>query len=257
MPSAKPRILLRLAYAAAAQEYLRSLLPEHFMEATSQASQRGITLASLALVKARRPDVQVFNELLVQYPRPRTDKPGQVVPDNMIVVHPELSLADASFDIPFEAGSPFCVVDYVSSNTKRKDYDDNLHKYEQELKVPYYLLVYPEGQEVALFKHNNRRYVSVKPNESGRFEIPELNLEVALLAGRVRYWYHGDLLSLPGQLQMDLDEAKRRLAVAEKQLVAANSQLDAERQTRLALEEELTRLQGQLGQKRRGPGKDM
>ena len=54
-------------YEAYAQEYLRSLPPEHFMEAIPQARQREITLESLALVKARRPDFHVFNELLVQY----------------------------------------------------------------------------------------------------------------------------------------------------------------------------------------------
>src|SRR5688572_7655358 len=63
-----PRRLQEVAYERAAQEYLRNLPLEHFMEATAQATQREITLASLALVRARRPDFHVFNELLVQYP---------------------------------------------------------------------------------------------------------------------------------------------------------------------------------------------
>jgi len=285
MHSPKPRILMRLAYAEAAQQFLRSLPPEHFMEATAQATQREITLESLALVRARRPDVQVFNELLVQYPRPRTDKPGQVVPDNMIVIHPEPSHAEGSFDVPFEAGSPFCVLEYVSNSNKRKDYDDNMHKYERELKVPYYLLFYPDGRELTLYHHNKRRYVSVKPNEDDRLAIPELDMEVALLEGWVRYWYLGDFLALPAQLQSELDEAKRRLAVAQRELdisksqlvstnnqlistnnrlVAANTQRDdaktklsAERRAREAAEKELARLRTQLGQKRRNNGKEM
>ena len=47
------------------------------MEATAQGTQREITLASLALVKARRPQVHVFNELLVQYPVRGRRKPQQ------------------------------------------------------------------------------------------------------------------------------------------------------------------------------------
>ena len=80
-----PRAIIAVEYAEAAQAYLRSLPSEHFMEATAQATQRKITLESLDLVHARRPEVQVFNELLVQYPRPRTRQPGQIVPDNMVI----------------------------------------------------------------------------------------------------------------------------------------------------------------------------
>ena len=68
MPTTRPPILLRIEYEEAAEAYLRSLPLEHFMESTAQATQRKITLESLDLVQARRPDVQVFNELLVQYP---------------------------------------------------------------------------------------------------------------------------------------------------------------------------------------------
>ena len=42
------------------------------MEATPQATQREITLESLALVRAARSDFHLFNELLVQYPREGT-----------------------------------------------------------------------------------------------------------------------------------------------------------------------------------------
>ena len=62
-----PRAILEVHYEAAAEEYLRKLKPENHMEATPQATQREITLASLALVHERRPEVQFFNELLVQY----------------------------------------------------------------------------------------------------------------------------------------------------------------------------------------------
>ena len=70
MATDKPLSLLHLEYEEAAQAYLymlRTEHPEHFMEATPQAYQRKITLESLDLVSARNPEVQVFNELLVQY----------------------------------------------------------------------------------------------------------------------------------------------------------------------------------------------
>jgi hypothetical protein len=51
MPTEKPRILLDLQYYEAAQEYLRSLPPEHFMEANAQALQRKIFLESMDVVR--------------------------------------------------------------------------------------------------------------------------------------------------------------------------------------------------------------
>jgi len=81
MASKLPLGLLRYAYAKAADDYLRSLPLEHFMESTPQATQRKITLESFDLVHARRPDVHVFNELLVQFPLRGRRRPAQVVPD--------------------------------------------------------------------------------------------------------------------------------------------------------------------------------
>ena len=106
MASARPRALIAVAYEEAAQAYLRSLPLEHFMEATAQAKQREITLESLALLKARRPDVQVFNELLVQYPLPGQRRPGQVVPDNMVVLSKQPIKAMTSFNLPLEPAGP-------------------------------------------------------------------------------------------------------------------------------------------------------
>jgi hypothetical protein len=62
------RTLVEIKYYKAAQEYLRKLPLEHFIEVTPHARQREITLESLDLVAARRSDFHLFNELLVQYP---------------------------------------------------------------------------------------------------------------------------------------------------------------------------------------------
>ena len=145
MPTKVPRHLLHLRYFEAEQEYLKSLPPEHFMEVTPQATQRKITLESFDLITAVRPEVQVFNELLVQYERKQKgedkDKKrlGQVVPDNMVVLHDERIKAEGSFNLPLQPVRPFLVLEYVSKSNKRKDYDDNMLKYEHEIKVQYYL----------------------------------------------------------------------------------------------------------------------
>jgi len=209
MISELPTPLQLIAYEEEAQAYLRSLPLEHFMEAIAQSRQREITLESLALLKARRSDVHVFNELLVQYPRPGQRKPGQVCPDNMVVLTEERIRAKSSYNVPLEPARPFWVLEYVSESNKRKDYEESHRKYEGELKVPYYLVFHPDDQELTLFRHNRRRYVKVKPNEHGRFAIPELDLEIGLLDEWVRYWYRGDLLPLPADMQQQLDATRR------------------------------------------------
>lgn len=234
MPQTLPRSLLRIRYEEAAEAYLRSLPLEHFMEATAQATQRAVTLASLALVQAKRPDFQVFNELLVQYPYGRTQKIRQVVPDNMVVVAPELIRANSSYDIPFQPGKPFLVLEYVSKGNKRKDYEESFRKYERDLKIPYYLVFYPDGQELTLYRHTGKRFVSVKANDQGRFSIAELQMEVAILDGWVRYWYRGELLPLPADLQRDLEETRKQLA--------------SEREARLSAEREVAQLRAEVAQ---------
>ncbi len=225
MASAKPKILTEIAYESAAQDYLRSLTLEHFMEATDQATQRQITLESLAVLKVYRPEVHVFNELLVQYPRPGERKPGQVVPDNMVMLSNQPIHARSSFNLPLEKARPFWVLEYVSTNNRRKDYDDNFDKYEKELKVPYFLLFYADSQDLTLYHHTGKKYVSVKPNNRSRYPIPVLDLEVALLDEWVRYWHKGKLLPLPGDLLRELDATTRELNELKKRLERTEREL--------------------------------
>jgi Uma2 family endonuclease len=237
MSTAKPRHLLRLEYEKAAQAYLRSLPPEHFMEATPQATQREITVESLALVKAQRPDVQYFNELLVQYPHGRRPQVRQVVPDNMVVVHDEPIHAVGSFDVPLQPVGPFWVLEYVSQHSERKDYEDSFRKYERELKVPYLLMFHPEGQELTLYRHGGRKYRTVVPNAAGRCAVPELDLEVAILDGWVRFWYKGQLVPLPADLLRQLETVRRQLRQAQQEARQAQQEAQQAREdTRQAQE---------------------
>jgi Uma2 family endonuclease len=233
-------------FEEAEQAYLRSLPAEHFMEATDHARQREITLESFALIRVLRPEIQCFNELLVQYPRGKRKKLGQVVPDNFVVVHTEPIQAKGSFSTSLQPVRPLLVMQYVSKYNKRKDYDDNYEKYEEELKVPYYLLFYPDGEELTLFRLGEKGYVSVKPNEAGRYAIPELELEAALLDGWMRYWFRGELLPLPGDLLRQINAAKTELTKTKGELTATKSELSAERKAREASEAELTRMREEL-----------
>src|SRR5262249_37363196 len=73
------------------------------------------------------------------------------------------------------------------------------------------------------YRHTGKKYASVPANEQGRHPIPELNLEIGLLDGWVRFWYQGQLLPLPADLQRELEEAKRQ-AEQEKQRAAESLQ---------------------------------
>lgn len=262
METTTPRRLIEIMYWNEAQDYLRSLPLEHFMEATPQATQRKITLESLDLVQARRPDVQPFNELLVQYPIPGERKPGKVVPDNMVVLWHEKIEAETSYDVPFQPVGPFWVLEYVSKNTRRKDYNDNFDKYEKYLHVPYFLLFYPEIQDLTLYRFKDQKYVTVLPNDQGRYPLPELEIEVAILGEWVRFWFRGELLPLPAELQAMLDETRlrweeekhradveqQRADEQQRRADRAEQQAEQERNARLALEQELEQLRTQLRQ---------
>jgi Uma2 family endonuclease len=258
--STVPRHLLRLRYAQAAEDYLRSLKPENFMEAAAQGTQRKITLESFDLIHAARPAVQAFNELLVQYPYGRWKEIRQVVPDNFAIICEDQIDPGGSYDVVFQPVPPFLVLEYVSKYNKRKDYEKNLRRYERELKTPFYLVFYPDNQELTVFQLRGRKYSSVKPNQNDRYPIPDLDLEVALLDGWVRYWFRRDLLPLPADLQhelvrtrQELAKEKRRADQEKRRADELQSQIEHDRQTRLEIERELAQLRAQLAAQPRRP----
>jgi Uma2 family endonuclease len=234
---------LREYLDAEADAYLEALPLSHFMEATTQATQRKITLESFDLVHAARPEVQCFNELLVQYRRGKRKKTGKVVPDNFVVVHPEPIDALKSFDLQTQTARPLLVLEYVSKETRRKDYDENFEKYEEELRVPYYLLFYPDNDELTLFRLGEKGYTAVPPNAAGRVAIPELELEAGLLGGWVRFWFRGELLPLPGDLLVERDAAR-------EQRDEARGERDAERAARQAAEQRATAAEAEVAKLR-------
>ncbi len=148
-------------YREAAEALLESLPLEAFAQAVAQADQRKLTVLTLDVLHAHRPEVQIFNELLVQYPYGAQEEIRQVVPDNMLVVSEQPIKADLSYDLPFQPVRPFWVLDYVSELNQRKDYEENRRKYEYDLNVPYYLRFACEAKELTLYRHTGARYVAV------------------------------------------------------------------------------------------------
>lgn len=121
---------------------------------------------------------------------------------------------------------PFWTLDYVSKHSERKDYQESFRKYERELKVPYYLVFYPEAQELTLFHLQGKKYQTVPPNDAGRCPLPELDLEMTIWEGWARFWYRGKLLPLPDDLQRDLDETRQQLRRTRIKLRKAHAEIE-------------------------------
>jgi len=225
---AKPSTWTVADYERAAQEYGRSLPLEHYMEAVPQATQRAITLASLALVKGQRPDFQLFSELLIQY-----WEGGQirrVVPDNMVQLSTTPLQTQGSFNIELEADGPFWVLEYVARTEKGKDYVDSFRRYERDLKVPYCLLYDPDPLTLQLYRHAGKKYNLIPANSEGRYPLPELELEVGLLESWARFWYRGQLLPLPAELQEQWQQQLELTAEAQQRAEQAEQLAKREKQ---------------------------
>jgi hypothetical protein len=207
--------------------------------------------------------------LLVLYQLPDNDEIQRVVPGNMVVLAEQRPVVDRSWNIPLQPVRPFLMFEYVSPSHLRKDYEDNLIRYEQHLQTPYYLLFQPEAQQLILYHLVGSRYVSVKPNSQGRYPIPELEMEIGIVDGWVRYWFRGELLELPNVMRRELRESREATQRAQEQAnnatrraeqfeaqaekareeaEVARREADQERAARLALLQELETLRRQLGQ---------
>jgi len=210
MAKLKPRPWTAADYDRAAAAYCRRLPLEHFMEAIPAARQREITVESFALLRHHCPDIQCFNELLIQYWF--QGRIRRVVPDNFVRRCDRPPATESSFNLELETVGPLLTMEYVSPSNMRKDYKQNFIKYERELKVPYYLLFYPQWQDLRLHRLEGESYRVLSPNARGRMEVEELELETAILGNWVRFWHRGQLLELPGELQQQRAAAEAEVA---------------------------------------------
>lgn len=239
---------LRRVYARDAMSYSRSLTEENLMESYAQGTQRKITVQSFDVIRTMRPDIQCFNEILIQYLRPgeNPDKPGRVVPDNMVVVHPEPIENFGSWMMPIRKIIPTLVMEYVSDSNTRKDYEASYAKYEEFVQAPYYLVFDPDEQKLDVFRLARGKYLELLPNAEGRLPISELELEVAILEGWVRFWFRGELVPLAPDLAIQAREDREARVLAERERDAANKRADAALARAAAAEAELAKLREQL-----------
>jgi hypothetical protein len=216
------KLELKYRYSAAAYGYIERRCHDDTEPAV--AKQRVITHWSLEIVRGARADLQPFTNLFIQFPQADTEEPDQVAPDNWAVVHTEPLKTGVSFDTPFQPVGPFIVAQYVTTDTNKWE-QASRRKYEKELKVPYYLLFYPDADEFTLFRLGEKGYSTVVPNANGRCLIPELELEVGLLGKWMRYWFRGELLPLPGDLLKERDAERSARLAAEKRAAEAEAEL--------------------------------
>src|SRR5262249_18297048 len=101
-----------------------------------------------------------------------------------------------------------------------------------------------------LYHHTGKKYLTVKPNKHGRYAIPELDLEVGLLDGWPRYWYQGELLLLPADLQRDLNEARRRADEEKRRADEEKRRADEEKRRADELQRRLAAAERELEQYR-------
>jgi Uma2 family endonuclease len=242
--------ILDLLYAEqAARDYCATLPLKHFMESTPQQTQRKVTVASFELVHADRPDVWCYNELLIQYPQSeRAGHFGRVIPDNLIVLHDRELNGTGSFTTTLEQARLFMALEYVSEGSKRKDYVDNMARYEQDVRMPYYLLFEPEKKLLTLYRRSAKlkRFVSVKPNAAERYPIPKLELEVGLYEDWMRFWFRGRMLPLPAELDEMLEHTAERLRAKERELSATEQKLGQTEQKLGQTEQKLSTAEAEI-----------
>ena len=184
--------------------------------------------------------------MLILYPSGNKSRPNRVCPDNFVVVFNGELEVDGSFRIPMQPASPIIVMEYVSPNYQAKDYEDNYRRYGSDLKIPYYLLYNPAKDSLILWHHTGKRFKAQTANSSGRFEIPELELEAGLVDGWIRYWFRGELIGLPSEMLGQLKSTKDQLDATKNERDTVKIERDAERQKRIELEAEIARLKDQL-----------
>lgn len=189
-----------------ALEFAAALTPEDVMENSWAGTQRSLTLSMFDILRTREPRVQPFNEMLVQFEENGVIK--GVVPDNMIVVSDEPLRHRTSFPVPVEPVLPLLVIEYVSKGGDKKDYVVNRRRYAL-VGVPYYVICDPQKSKLEVHHLQDDGYVRLEPGLNNRVSVPELDLEIGLLNGWMRFWHRGELLPIPAESERQKEALQR------------------------------------------------
>lgn len=223
------RIVTEEEYQRAEARYFREETLEDMSESEESFVQREITLAALNHLKACFPDISIFNELLVLYPL--AEGIGRVVPDNFIARHVPQAAWKSSFRVT-STNRPFWVVEYVSPSTPNKDYVESFEKYE-DLQIPYCTMFEHPVQKLTMFHSVGNRYEPMRADSLNRYSIPELDLQVGIMDGWMRFWFRGELLPTLFEGTVQLRAASQKL-VEMDQLLSEAHERDLRRVIKLA-----------------------
>lgn len=179
--------------------------------------QRELTGWAFAVLRAERPDVQLFTDRVIQFESPGEKHPGQLGPDHFVAVHPTPLDRRGGYNIPYEPVRPLLVMNYVDAPGRKFD-AVRREMCERDLAVRYYLRFDLTGRDLTLFRLADGFYRADRANPAGRLAVPELELEVALLDGWVRFWFRGELLPRPEDILHERRASEAELARLREEL---------------------------------------
>jgi hypothetical protein len=170
------------------------------MESAVQGKQRSITLQSFDVISLRRPDIHCFNRISVWCPKGNSGNRRFVTPDHTIVIHSGPVPLDTDPVYLSAAVQPILAVNYVSADCPRPA-DFERQRREAEAGITYSLVFDADRRSVTGYHLTRpRRYVPLKCDEWNRLAVPELDLEVLVRDGWMRYWFRGELMPLATEL---------------------------------------------------------
>ena len=146
-----------------------------------------------------------------------------------------------TFKVWVEGARPCFALEVTSKKTRREDLGDKMAKYRDDLLLPEYFLFDPTGdwidEHLRAFRLSEGVYQKLAFDPRGRLQSRELGLEVALVAGHVRFFEPGAAEPLPTRMER-IERGERERARA-----------DAAEQELAKLREQLARLERESGGK--------
>jgi Uma2 family endonuclease len=188
-----------------------------------------------------RHDFYISGNLTVYYSSQQTRHREFLGPDIFIVLDTE-KRDRRSWTIWEEGGKyPNVVIELLSNSTAAIDKGKKKELYQTIWRLPEYYWFHPETLEFAGFRLINGTYEPMTPNEAGRLRSEELDLELGINEGKLRWFTsEGELIPLPEVAEAQAREQAEQAAIQERQArEQAEQAVIQERQARERLEEYL------------------
>ena len=185
-----------------------------------------------------RNDFYISGNLTVYYSAKQTKKRDFRGPDVFVVLGTQ-KRDRRSWTIWEEEGKyPNVVIELLSNSTAAVDRGKKKDLYQTIWRLPEYYWFHPETLEFAGFRLVSGQYEAIAPNESGRLKSTQLNLELGIYDGKLR-WFSatGELIPLPEEVERQAREQAEQRETQERQAREQAEQRETqERQARERLE---------------------